>query len=304
MAPLHAPRLILLLALGTGAGAAPPATFQQRQQHFEALREAQPPQTRAAPAATPAPSPTARLTLSPARRFGIRAGGLPTGPATPQRPTPREREIIRRQIEERRRTAIPPVDLCPPRRIWPIVFLPVPVEPAFIPPEVAPESPVKADVATRDPSLAARRRFLTGDYRQAAREAEDLLARQPHDLDLLECRALALFAAGEYREAGEIVRSILARNEPWSWPTLIRLYASESAYTAQLRALERSVNSPAETSEARFLLGYHYLVCGHFPQAARQFNRAAQLKADDEVAASLARKWSDLRGANLRPATR
>src|SRR5262249_42546650 len=65
------------------------------------------------------------------------------------------------------------------------------------------------------------------------------------------------------------------------------LYPSVDVYTQQLRALEAAQEKDPKSAALLFLLGYHYLTCGHQESALKRFRMAAELRPDDTVSAAL-----------------
>ena len=68
---------------------------------------------------------------------------------------------------------------------------------------------------------------------------------------------------------------------------MISLYDAPQTYNSQLIALENFSKIKPEAADIHFLLGYHYMVGGHFEQAAEQFSTAAKLQPADTVSAQL-----------------
>ena len=60
----------------------------------------------------------------------------------------------------------------------------------------------------------------------------------------------------------------LSAGPGWDWTTLSSLYPDVDVYTEQLRALEEYVTANPNSAAARFLLAYHYMICGHTDAAA------------------------------------
>lgn len=133
----------------------------------------------------------------------------------------------------------------------------------------------------------AREAFKRGAYDTALQQVDRALALVPGDPVLHEFRALVLFATGEYSEAAATIHAVLAVGPGWDWATLSGLYPSVPVYTEHLRALEAFNRENPESADARFLLAYHYLTCGHTDAAARQLRRVTESQPDDRVAARL-----------------
>jgi tetratricopeptide (TPR) repeat protein len=167
--------------------------------------------------------------------------------------------------------------------------LTVPIEPAAqaapaqaasgLPPGVSAEAVAKFD--------EARAAFLEGRYDEALKLTDAALVRMPRDAVLHEFRAVVLFALQRYPEAAAVIHSVLDVGPGWDWKTLSGLYPSVEAYTEHLRALETAQDKDPKSAALLFLLGYHYLTCGHEESALRRFKMAAELRPDDAVVAAL-----------------
>ena len=134
---------------------------------------------------------------------------------------------------------------------------------------------------------ASRASFKKGDYLAALKSADEAIAAMPGDPAIHEYRALILFALGKYGEAAGVLNPVLASGPGWDWTTMTGLYGSQSVYTGQLRRLEDYGRSKPDDASLRFLLGYHYLVCGHLDQAYEQFDQAVKLQPADTISAQL-----------------
>ena len=134
---------------------------------------------------------------------------------------------------------------------------------------------------------ASRASFKRGDYLAAMKSVDEAIAQVPGDAAMHEYRALVLFALGKYGEAAGVLNPVLASGPGWDWTTMTGLYASQTTYTDQLRKLEDYSRAVPDDAATRFLLGYHYLVCGHLDQAYAQFEAAAKLQPADTIAAQL-----------------
>src|SRR5262249_50867550 len=126
---------------------------------------------------------------------------------------------------------------------------------AALPPGVSQEG-----MALFDQSRAA---FAAGNYQQALDLCNQALKTMSNDAVLHEFRSLILFALKNYREAGAAAYAVLSAGPGWDWTTLSGLYGNVADYTTQLRALETFTKSNPKSSEAHFLLAYHYLTTGH-----------------------------------------
>jgi hypothetical protein len=149
----------------------------------------------------------------------------------------------------------------------------------------------KAEASAEEKSSAAlevsRAAFKKGDYLAAMKSVDESIAAMPGDTAIHEYRALILFALGKYGEAAGVLNPVLASGPGWDWTTMTTLYASQNTYTDQLRRLEDFARAKPDDAAARFLLGYHYMVCGHLDRAYEQFDQAAKLQPRDLIAAQL-----------------
>lgn len=158
--------------------------------------------------------------------------------------------------------------------------------------------PINIAAAPPDPSLtdsteqvfsAARDRFKAGDYQGALDLADQVLKQTPNAAVIHEFRGLALFALKRYDDAAATDYAVLSAGPGWNWTTMIGLYPDADTYTNQLRALEAYARENANSSSARFLLGYHYMIEGHNDEAAKQFRVVTQLLPSDQLSASFAK---------------
>jgi tetratricopeptide (TPR) repeat protein len=133
----------------------------------------------------------------------------------------------------------------------------------------------------------ARDAFLQGQYDVALKLTDDAIKQMPRDAVLHEFRSLVLFALGRYPESAATIHPVLDVGPGWDWKTLSGLYANVDIYTQQLRALESARDRDPKAADLRFLLGYHYLTCGHTDQALTEFRQAHELQPKDAVAAAL-----------------
>jgi tetratricopeptide (TPR) repeat protein len=133
----------------------------------------------------------------------------------------------------------------------------------------------------------ARGEFRAADYLAALKSTDEAISFAPGDGALHEFRALCLFALGRYGDAAGVLNPVLASGPGWDWATMAAFYPSGEAYAAQLRKLEAYVEGSSEAADARFLLGYHYMVAGHIDESYAMFDEAATLQPADTVAAQL-----------------
>jgi tetratricopeptide (TPR) repeat protein len=152
-----------------------------------------------------------------------------------------------------------------------------------------------AETKSADATENSRTSFKKGDYVAALKSANEAIAYAPGDVTLHEYRALVLFALGRYSDAAGVLNPVLASGPGWGWDTLVGFYSSSTTYSDQLRKLESYVKGKPDAADGHFLLGYHYLVCGHLDQAYEQFDKAATLQPAD----SISRQLRDLTKSSL-----
>jgi len=130
--------------------------------------------------------------------------------------------------------------------------------------------------------------FKQRNYLVALELADKAIAESPGDGALHEYRALILFALGKYGEAAGVLNPVLASGPGWDWSTMIALYDAQQTYTDQLQNLEAYTEQKPDSADSHFLLGYHYMVCGHLDLATPQFDEAVRLMPKDSVSKELA----------------
>jgi tetratricopeptide (TPR) repeat protein len=150
---------------------------------------------------------------------------------------------------------------------------------APLPPGVSAEAVSKFD--------QARSSFYDGKYDEALKLTDAAVAQMPRDAVLHEFRSLVLFALKRYAESAATIYSVLNVGPGWDWETLSGLYSSIDTYKSQLRDLEEASTQDPKSATLQFLLGYHYLTCGHQENALKAFRRTLELQPKDSVAASL-----------------
>ncbi len=133
----------------------------------------------------------------------------------------------------------------------------------------------------------ARDAFLKTDYDGALKLLDVSLKTMPRDTVVHEFRSLDLFALKRYPESAAAIYAVLAAGPGWDWTTMIGLYQSADAYTQQLRALEQFAKDNPKSSDAHFLLGYHYMTTSHSADASAQFKLAQEQLPDDKLIAQL-----------------
>lgn len=163
---------------------------------------------------------------------------------------------------------------------------PVSVAAAANPPGDAKVSDV-ADSKSEEALEKSRIAFRQADYMTASQAIDEALGYTPDDVTLHEFRALVFFALGKYSDSTGVLNSVLASGPGWSWDTMIGFYESSSTYSAQLNKLEDYAKGSPEAADARFLLGYHYMVCGELEKSYEEFKVASELQPADTIAPQL-----------------
>jgi hypothetical protein len=141
----------------------------------------------------------------------------------------------------------------------------------------------------------SREAFKQGDYLAASKAVDEAIGYTPGDVTLHEYRALVFFTLGKYSDAAGVLNPVLASGPGWSWDTMIGFYNGSEAYNEQLRKLEAYVKAAPDKADARFLLGYHYMVCGHMDKSYEQFAKASELQPAD----SISRQLRDLTASSI-----
>lgn len=149
-----------------------------------------------------------------------------------------------------------------------------------------------AEAKSSDALEASRDAFKVGDYTTALSKADEAISYVPGDTTLHEYRALCFFALGKYSDAAGVLNPVLASGPGWSWDTMIGFYDGSSAYNDQLKRLEDYARS-AGKADGHFLLGYHYLVCGHMERSYEQFAKASEMEPADTISRQLAALTKD-----------
>jgi len=129
--------------------------------------------------------------------------------------------------------------------------------------------------------------FRQNDYDKALDLTNHRIAQYSDDAVLHEFRALVLFAKQDFQQAAATIHSMLAIGLGWDWTTMIGMYSNSALYTEQLRSLEAFTKSNPQDAAAQFLLGYHYMTCGHIDAAARHLKQVVSIMPTDRVAADL-----------------
>ena len=187
-------------------------------------------------------------------------------------------------------------DYCPVSYAQPIVGDPSYDQQAAQPADTTQQDGSTASATPPDPLTqkfdAARQAFYNENFADALKLTNEALKQAPQDAAINEFRSLCLFALGQYRDAAANIHSVLAAGPGWDWTTLISLYSHPETYTAQLRKLEDADKANLQSADVRFLLGYHYLTCGHEDAAVKMWKAVVQLQPKDLLAQHLVQIYS------------
>ena len=149
----------------------------------------------------------------------------------------------------------------------------------------APDAAVAdASVSTFDDARAA---FMAGDFNGALQKTDAAIAKMPNDVTMHEFRALVLFALRQYDAAATALYPVLAAGPGWDWTTMVGLYPSVDAYTAQLKALQDDSAAKPDSAQDHFLLAYHYLTQGYPKNAEYELKQVVKLQPKDTLSAHL-----------------
>ena len=141
----------------------------------------------------------------------------------------------------------------------------------------------------------SRDAFKQSDYLAASKAVDEAISYTPGDVTLHEYRALIFFALGKYSDAAGVLNPVLASGPGWGWDTMIGFYNGSESYNEQLRKLESYAKGSPDKADAHFLLGYHYMVCGHMEKSYEQFAKATELQPAD----SISRQLRDLTASSI-----
>ncbi|HUE12517.1 MAG TPA: tetratricopeptide repeat protein, partial [Planctomycetaceae bacterium] len=133
----------------------------------------------------------------------------------------------------------------------------------------------------------ARAAFYAGNYQDALKNIEHAAIDMPRNEDVHQFHALVFFALGDYQKAAAVAHTVLDTGPGWNWAVVQSFYPSPDTYTQQLRALEHAITEHGDQAGTRFLLGYEYLMLGHFKAADRQFQRVVALEPRDTLAKNI-----------------
>lgn len=149
------------------------------------------------------------------------------------------------------------------------------------------QSGAEDDGDANHPIDLAAAAFKSADLSAATKYAKQALQAQPKDGDTLQLHSLVHFADGKYEVASNSAKQALSVADSWDWEALKSFYRTSADYTPQLRSLEKHTVDNPKDADARFLLAYHYLMCGHIKSAQTELEGAAKISPQDPFVAGL-----------------
>jgi len=130
--------------------------------------------------------------------------------------------------------------------------------------------------------------FRSYDYENAVAMASQAATRIPSDARVQGLMVQTMVALKDYPAAAQQARTAAGAGTVIDTPTLYSFYNNNMGlYTSHLRSLEAYVRQYPLLADSRFLLGYQYLVLGHFGPAREQFAAAVQLATSDRLASNM-----------------
>ena len=138
-----------------------------------------------------------------------------------------------------------------------------------------------------DAFATAREAFVEGNVDAALNAISVAALQMPQSQDMHQFHSLVLFAKGDYCRSATVAHAVLQEGPGWSWNTLQGFYPSPEVYTEQLRRLEHYVNDHPDEANARFLLGYHYLMLNHGDAGHRQMQQVVETQPKDKLAKNI-----------------
>ena len=133
----------------------------------------------------------------------------------------------------------------------------------------------------------ARAAFYAGNYQEALKFIEHAAIDVPRNQDIHQFHALCYFALGDFQQAAAVAHTVLEAGPGWDWTVVQSFYPTPEVYTQQLRGLEHYITEHGDQPATRFLLGYEYLMLGHFKAADHQFQRVVALEPRDTLAKNI-----------------
>jgi tetratricopeptide (TPR) repeat protein len=184
---------------------------------------------------------------------------------------------------------------CPPPK-QPICVQPQPI---CVQPQPVRKQPVRKETPEEKAArlfASAQQSFARRDYASALTAMDQVVELEPKNLDVLQFRSLVLFAQQDYQRAAADAYDALLLGPTWTWPTISKLYNSNTAtYTAHYQALSRAAKSDQYSLEKHFLLAYHHLMLGHLEHGQKELEHVLAIQPNEPVSAQLLQVVKNLR---------
>ncbi len=149
---------------------------------------------------------------------------------------------------------------------------------------VDPSPPVSARHITS--ARQAKAHFDGGNYREAEKIYESILAAEPDNLYALSNLGVTRFRSGKLKAAEEALRRAVnvAPNDVFSHCTLGFVYYSQARYDDAIESLRRAIDLDPNNAAAHNYLGITYSRKGMQEEAANEFRKARELdpRHDDQ----------------------
>ena len=129
----------------------------------------------------------------------------------------------------------------------------------------------------------ARRYFELQRYQDAVSLVNQVCELVPNDSNAFQFRSFTHFAMGNFELAAADAYDALSLGDCWNWKAVYDVYGNAATYESQLRKLEQySQNTPSMASH--FLLGYQYVVLGHYSRAKSEFKQVLETTPGEPLA--------------------
>lgn len=184
-----------------------------------------------------------------------------------------------------------PVRPCP-RRTCPPAFTPPPhygTRADRIPAVEVGQGGVVVDVGMNPQTGVTRIQSLMrrGNTEAAAVIAAALVEQYADQADVLVAYSVTRFARREFEDSAAAMYDALSIRNAWTWSEARQYFATQEAYLASLRVLQKMAKELPESASLRFLLSSHYVMLNAVDQARDSLDLTNQLMPDDKVVAAL-----------------
>ena len=160
-------------------------------------------------------------------------------------------------------------------------------------PTLAPAPPTAGTANSRAPSgqveearqlvKQARRYFELQRYQDAVSVVNQVCDLVPSDSNAFQFRSFIHFAMGNFEQAAADAYDALSLGDCWNWNAVYDVYGNAATYESQLRKLEQS-SQKNPSMASHFLLGYQYVVLGHYSRAKSEFKQVLKTTPGEPLA--------------------